>query len=158
MRTSVTGAALVAAAGLSALTVAPAGAAVLPFPGCDAAEAAGVYNIPATSPAYAPALDSDSDGVGCESSIHAYDTAKVAEIVATDEQVQNLPPHTGIVAGPGGTGLDDAPQIEQMPVGGADTGVAVQPAGHGAAAAVVGGLALAGAGGAFLVRRRTPAS
>ncbi|MGQ1797364.1 excalibur calcium-binding domain-containing protein [Kocuria oceani] len=156
MRKSAASAALITAVGLSALTTAPATAAILPFPNCDAAAAAGVYNIPTASPAYAPALDSDSDGVGCESDIYAYDTAKVAEIVATQQQLEGLPPHTGIVAGPGGTGLQEAPQIEQVPVGGADTGVAVDTAEGNGATAVTGGLALtvALAAGVLLLRRR----
>lgn len=156
MRKSAASAALITAVGLSALTTAPATAAILPFPHCDAAAAAGVYNMPATSPAYAPALDSDSDGVGCESDIYAYDAATVAEIEATQQQLDGLPPHTGIVAGPGGTGLEEAPQIEQVPIGGADTGVAVDTADGNDAAAVTGGVALAMAlaGGAFVLRRR----
>jgi hypothetical protein len=155
MRKSAVSAALITAVGLSALTTAPATAAVLPFPNCDAAAAAGVYNIPAASPAYAPAQDSDSDGVGCESDIYVYDAAKVAEIVATDQQLKGLPPNTGIVAGPEGTGLEEAPQIGQVPVGGADTGVAVDAADGNRAAAVTGGLAatVALAGGVLLLRR-----
>ncbi|WP_344122178.1 excalibur calcium-binding domain-containing protein [Kocuria aegyptia] len=154
---SAASAALITAVGLSALTTAPATAAILPFPSCDAAAAAGAHNIPAASPAYSPALDTDSDGVGCESDTYAYDAAKVAGIVATDQQLDGLPPRTGIVAGPGGTGLEEAPQIEQVPVGGADTGVAVETADGNGAAAATGGLALTAAlaGGVFLLRRRT---
>ncbi|MEX5303124.1 excalibur calcium-binding domain-containing protein [Kocuria sabuli] len=154
MRRSAARAALITAVGFSALTVTPATAAALPFPNCDAAAAAGVHNIPATSPAYAPALDRDADSVGCESDIYPYDAAKVAEIVATQQGLQELPPGTGIVAGPEGTGLEEVPQIEQVPVGGADTGVAVEPAAGDGAAAVAGGLVLVAAGGALLVRRR----
>jgi hypothetical protein len=148
---------LIAAVGFSALTVSPAGAAVLPFPNCDAATAASVHNIPADSPAYAPALDSDADGLGCESDTIAYDAALVAEMVATDQQLENLPPGTGIIAGPEGTDVPAGTgQVEQVPVGGADTGVAVEATGGNGAAAAAGGLSLAAlAGGAFLVRRRT---
>lgn len=158
MRRSAASAALITAVGLSALTTAPAAAAILPFPNCDAAAAAGVHNIPVTSPAYAPALDSDSDGVACESDIYAYDAATVAEIVVAQQQLDGLPPHTGIVSGPDGTGLEEAPQIEQVPAGGADTGVAVDTADGNGAAAVTGALALALAGGVFLLRRRAHAA
>lgn len=37
-----------------------------PFPNCGAAHAAGVYNIPFWSPAYAFEQDRDRDGVACE--------------------------------------------------------------------------------------------
>lgn len=37
-----------------------------PFPTCRAAIRAGVYNIPAGSPAYTPDQDGDADGVACE--------------------------------------------------------------------------------------------
>lgn len=165
MRRTTAGAALIAAVGFSALTITPATAAVLPFPNCDAATAAGVYNIPADSPAYAPDLDSDSDGIGCESTTIAYDAVRVAEIVATDQRLETLPPGVGIIAGPEGTDIpagSDVPagtgQITQVPVGGADTGVAVEAAaGNGtAAAATAGALGMAAvACGAVLVRRRT---
>lgn len=158
MRRSAAGAALIAAVGFSALSAAPASADVHGpiFPVCDAAFAAGIYNIPQGSPAYTSALDSDADGIGCESDTYAYDAAKVAEIVEQREWARNnLPPNTGIIAGPDGTGLEEAPQIEQVPLGGADTGVAVEPAEGNGAAAVAGGLALAVAGGALLARRRT---
>lgn len=159
MRRSATRAALVTAVGFSALSAAPAAADVYGpiFPVCDAAFAVGVYNIPADSPAYIPALDSDADGIACESDTYPYDAAKVAEIVAQRELARDiLPPNTGIIAGPDGTGLEETPQIEQIPVGGADTGVAVEPANNNGATAAVGGLALAAvAGAAFVARRRS---
>lgn len=156
MRKSAAGAALIGALGCSALTVAPATAATLPFPNCDAAAAVGVYKIPADSPAYTAALDSDSDGIGCESDTYAYNPARIAEIVATDQQLATMPPGTGIVAGPEGTGLEQAPQIEQMPVGGADTGVSAATAKDHNAAAIAATLALAAtAGAALLIRRHT---
>jgi hypothetical protein len=37
-----------------------------PFASCDAAHAAGVYNIPAGSPGYKPGQDGDGDGFACE--------------------------------------------------------------------------------------------
>ena len=36
------------------------------YPDCDAAFAAGAFNIPAGAPGYRPALDSNKDGVACE--------------------------------------------------------------------------------------------
>lgn len=161
MRKSAASAALIGAVGFSALSMAPASAAMLPFQNCEAAGAAGVYNIPASSPAYSAALDSDSDGVGCESDVYGYDTVRVGEIVASDERLAQMPEGTGIVAGPEGTDLEQlpqlpqVPQVEQAPVGGADTGVAVEPAGGNGGAALTGGLVLAAvAGGAFFIRRR----
>jgi hypothetical protein len=158
MRRTTAGTALIAAVGFSALTITPATAAVLPFPNCDAATAAGVHNIPADSPAYAPDLDSDSDGIGCESTTIAYDAERVAEIVATDHRLETLPPGVGIIAGPEGTDVPAGTgQITQVPVGGADTGVAVEAAGGNgtAAAAAAGALGMAVvAGGAVLARRR----
>ena len=104
MGKSVAGAALVAAVGFSALTAAPASALSFPlFENCDAAAAAGVYNIPVGDPRYTPELDSDADGVACENAVYAYVPLPPVGDVPTD------------------------PQIEQMPVGGADTGVAVAP-------------------------------
>lgn len=159
MRKSAASAAVITAVGFSALSAAPASADIDGpiFPVCDAAFAAGVFDIPQDSPAYHPALDPDADGVACESETHAYDAAKVAEIVEQRELARDtLPPNTGIIAGPGGTGLEEAPQIEQVPVGGADTGVAVETDDGASAAAVTGGLGLAAAlaGGVFLLRRR----
>lgn len=159
MRKSAAGAALITAVGFSALGATPAAADIYGpiFPVCDAATAAGIYNIPADSPAYIPALDSDGDGIGCESEAYAYDAAKVAGIVEQREWARNnLPPNTGIVAGPEGTGVEGVPQIEQVPVGGVDTGVVMEPTESSGSAAIAGGLALAAmAGGVMLVRRRT---
>lgn len=162
MRKSTASAVLITAVGFSALTVAPASAAVLPFPNCDAAAAVGVYNIPVGTPGYGAHLDSDSDGVGCENPGAAYDPGPVQTIINENQQppvtreqprLEELPPNTGIVVGP------ESPQVEQMPVGGADTGVAVEPAGANGAAVIAGGLALAAAaGGLVLMRRRTRSS
>lgn len=38
------------------------------YPNCSAAAAAGAFNIPAGAPGYGPHLDSDNDGIACESS------------------------------------------------------------------------------------------
>ncbi|MFE7630584.1 excalibur calcium-binding domain-containing protein [Kocuria sp. NPDC057446] len=135
MKKSAAGAALVAAVGLSALTAAPASALSFPlFDNCDAAAAAGVYNIPAGDPRYTPALDSDADGIACENPDYAY---------------VPLPPVGDVPVTP------ETPQVEQMPVGGADTGVSVAPeqSGTGIAALGLAGIAAA-TGGVVLVRRR----
>lgn len=132
MRKSVAGAALVVAVGFSALTAAPASALSFPlFENCDAAAAAGVYNIPVGDPRYTPELDSDSDGIGCENPDYAYVPLPPVGDVPTDQQ------------------------IEQMPVGGADTGVTVAPeeSNTGIAALGLAGLAAA-AGGVVSARRR----
>lgn len=136
MKKSAAGAALVAAVGFSALTAAPAAAvSYAPFENCDTAAAAGVYNIPASDPRFTPALDSDSDGIGCESDVYPYAGLPVYDPTA--------PIPTG-------------PQVEQMPVGGADTGVAVAPEKPSTGIAALG---LAGisalTGGVVIARRRT---
>ena len=133
MKKSAAGVALVAAVGFSALTAAPASALSFPlFETCDAAAAAGVYNIPAGDPRYTPELDPDADGTACENPDYAYIP---------------LPPVGEVPADP---------QVEQMPVGGADTGVAVAPekSSTGTAALGLAGLA-AVAGGVVVARRRT---
>ncbi|PLC11295.1 hypothetical protein AUQ48_02330 [Kocuria flava] len=56
--------AALAAAGFTGLSMAPASAQM--FQNCTAANNAGYYNIPATSEAYSPDLDGNSDGVACE--------------------------------------------------------------------------------------------
>ncbi|GEO97027.1 excalibur calcium-binding domain-containing protein [Kocuria turfanensis] len=131
MRKSVAGAALVAAVGCSALTAAPASALSFPlFENCDAAAGAGVYNIPVGDPRYTPELDSDADGVACENPDYAYVPLPPVGDVPTD------------------------PQIEQMPVGGADTGVAMAPEKPNAGIAALGLAGLGAAGGVLLARRR----
>ncbi len=131
MRKSVARAALVAAVGFSALTTAPASALSFPlFENCDAAAAAGVYNIPAGDPRYTPELDSDADGIGCENPDYAYVPLPPVGDVPTD------------------------PQVEQMPVGGADTGVAVASAQSTTGIAALGLTGLAAAAGGVVIARR----
>ena len=108
--------AVAAVVGLSALTATPANATIGAYPNCSAAAAAGKFNIPAGTPGYGPHLDSDRDGIGCESA----------------------------TAGS---------QVAQLPVGGAATGVAQQPD-NDLGILALGGLAVAAAGGAAIVRRR----
>lgn len=142
MKKSAAGAALVAAVGFSALSAAPAAAVTLPFPDCGTAEAAGVFNIPADSPAYSPDLDSDSDGIGCENADVVYDPTIVAALVAENDMVDDEL-------------MEGDQQVEQMPAGAADTGVTPEDTTNLGAIALGGGLALALAGGgAYAVRRR----
>ena len=122
-----------AAAAFTALSAAPAHA--FPYSSCDEAAAAAVYNIQVGSPAYSTALDVDGDGVACESDLYVYRPEFV----------------------PGGTteirGAE--PQVGQVTVGGADTGVAQEPADTSASLALGAGLVLAAvAGSTFVVRRR----
>lgn len=120
---------------------APAATDLWSWDNCSEAFANGVANIPAGTPGYGTHLDSDLDGIGCE--LNGDDSAGVvpANLVAgqADHTTQ-----TEVAAGS---------QVEQIPVGGADTGVATQTSegitpgllGLGAAsviATVMGGLAL----------------
>jgi hypothetical protein len=132
-----------AVAGMSILSASPAFAVGLPFNNCSEAAAVGVYNIPANTPGYQPGLDADKDGTGCDAAgTPAYDASIVDRIVA-----ENTPPVAPVAPQP--------PQMGQMPVGGADTGVAQTPQGDDSGAlALGGGLVLAVLGGAYVVRRR----
>ena len=136
---------MIAAIGFSALSVAPAAAVTLPFPNCDTAEAAGVYNIPASSAAYGTHLDRDGDGFGCDATTNPYNQGIVDQIVAANTVVSDTVPPVA-----------ENPQMEQMPVGGAETGVTQESTNNTSALALGGGLALmAAAGGTYVVRRRT---
>ena len=144
MKKIATGASLIAAIGFSALSVAPAAAVTLPFPNCDTAAAAGVYNIPASSAAYGTHLDRDGDGFGCDATTNPYNQEIVDQIVAGNTGVSDTVPP-----------VVDSPQMEQMPVGGAETGVTQESTNNTSALALGGGLALmAAAGGTYVVRRR----
>jgi hypothetical protein len=133
-----------AVAGMSVLSASPALAVGLPFNNCTEAANVGVFNIPIGTPGYQPGLDADKDGFGCDAAgTPAYDASIVDRIVA-----ENTPP----VAPPV---VPQPPQMGQMPVGGADTGVAQTPQGDDSGAlALGGGLVLAVLGGAYVVRRR----
>ena len=132
-----------AVVGLSALSATPATAATLPFTSCPAAAALGVYNIPASSPAYGVHLDRDRDGVGCDAAgTPAYNSSIVAGLVAAPKA-------------PAATKAPVTKQIVRVPVGGADTGVATKGTDNSAALALGGGLVLAAAAaGTFDFRRR----
>jgi hypothetical protein len=56
-----------AALGAVAVGVAPVAVADQPFKNCTAARDAGYEDIPSTSEYYGEHLDSDLDGIGCES-------------------------------------------------------------------------------------------
>lgn len=141
-----------AAAGLALFSATPALAVGLPFENCTAAANVGVYNIPIGTPGYQPKLDADNDGFGCDAAgTPAYDANAVALIVA-----QNTPTAPPVTPMPQPQPVEQ--QMGQMPVGGADTGVAQAPATNDAGAlALGGGLVLAALGGAFVVRRRATA-
>ena len=154
MKKIAAGATLAAAVGFSTLSATPAMALSYPFFFENCAEAAsyGVYNIPVGAPGYSPNLDSDSDGIGCENAGVAYDanlvppgnTDVIGEPVPNDAVGDPLPP------------VVEGPQVEQMPVGGAETGVTQESTNNTNALALGGGLALmAAAGGTYVVRRRT---
>ena len=136
MRRIVAGTTVTAVVGFSLLTASPASALSFPtFENCDAAAAAGIYNIPSSDPRYLPELDSNGNGIACENPDHAF---------------VPLPPMPTMGATPG----PDS-QVAQLPVGGADTGVPVTreaSGGGNAALALAGAAALAA--GVVTVRRR----
>lgn len=121
------------------------------FQDCAQAASYGLYNIPIASHIYSPNLDPDRNGIGCENSDIAYDSSLAplerpdvrGDPIYGDAVGQPLPPTA------------ESPQVKQMPVGGADTGVS-QAASHSRnALALNGGLALMAASGAvYVVRRR----
>ena len=116
------------------------------FENCPQAAQYGVYNIPAGALGYGPHLDNDNDGIGCENASVAFDPNLVPQEDVDDVLRDPLPP-----------GVVEHPQVEQMPVGGADTGVTQKDTNSTGALALGGALALmATAGGAYLVRRRAP--
>jgi hypothetical protein len=128
---------LAAVAGMTLLSASPAMAA--PFQNCEQARAAGVYNIPATSPLYSLDSDQDKDGVACENG----DYGVYQDVTTTPEPtVAPVAPVTQV------------PQVAQVPVGGASTGVAQDTTDNTAALALGAGFVLAAAGGTFVVRRR----
>lgn len=135
---------MAAAVGFSGLSVAPATAMPFIFDNCTQAAQYGVYNIPAGMVGYGPHLDSDNDGVGCENASVAFNPDLVPQESVDDVLRDPLPP-----------GVVEFPQVEQMPVGGADTGVAQESTRSTDVLVLGGGLALmAAVGGAYLVRRR----
>ncbi|WP_309126383.1 excalibur calcium-binding domain-containing protein [Kocuria sp.] len=110
------------------------------FDNCTEARAAGRVNIPASDPAYGLHLDADRDGFGC-------DADGTDDGISFHEIIDWVPAEWN-------TGQYD--QMGQVPVGGADTGVAVEESSTAGGLAAGGGLALAAAAGAaVVVRRRT---
>ena len=150
MKKSTSSITLAAVAGLTLLSASPALAAPFVFENCTQAEQYGVFNIPAGSPGYGTHLDRDLDGIGCENGSVAYNPDLVPVDPAPVPTPDPTPAPTVVPETP-----IDAPQVVQMPTGGAETGVAQKPADNTAAAALGAGLVLAAAaGGTFVVRRR----
>ncbi|GAA1763976.1 excalibur calcium-binding domain-containing protein [Kocuria aegyptia] len=173
MKNSAAGVATAAAIGFAALTAAPAAAAPgdpMVFTDCATANQYGVYNIPVGSVSYSSSLvDDDGDGIVCESAEWTYDPTRIPvenesggythTIIdwvpgagpGPDAQPGQVP---GVDTQPGGMpAADPYTQVGEVPVGGADTGAAVD-AGSGGLAAAGAVLALAVAGAAVAVRRR----
>lgn len=124
--------------GFSALTATPANAVVgTAYPNCPTAAAAGVYNIPAGSPDYAPNLDSDGDGIGCEKPGVAFTGTPVPAKAPVAAQAP----------------VQGQAQVAKKPIGAAPTGVA-QETDNGMGFLALGGLVAAGATGTAIVRRR----
>ncbi|WP_049829482.1 excalibur calcium-binding domain-containing protein [Arthrobacter sp. RIT-PI-e] len=146
MKKSTASITLGAVAGLTLLSASPALAAPIVFQNCTQAANAGVYNIPAGFPGYGTHLDRDLDGIGCENGNFAYNP----DLVPDDSAPVPTPAPTVAPGTPVG------PQVVQMPMGGAETGIAQKPADNTAALALGAGLVLAAtAGGTFVVRRRS---
>lgn len=106
------------------------------FANCEQAALAGAVNIPVGDPRYAQHLDSDLDGIACET--------------GTQEIIDYVPESWN-------TGAGEYSQMGQVPAGAADTGVVVEGGSHAGSLAVGGGLALAAAAGAAVVVRRRAA-
>lgn len=135
MKKSTAGLTLAAVVGLSALSATPAMAEIGAYPNCSAARAAGAFNIPAGTPGYGPHLDRDKDGIGCEKAGVSGTAAKVP--------ANKVAPAAG------------NKQIVRVPVGGADTGIAIKGTDNTGVLALGGGLVLAAAAaGTFVIRRR----
>ncbi|MHA7181599.1 excalibur calcium-binding domain-containing protein [Arthrobacter sp. MDB2-24] len=139
MKKSTASITLAAVAGMTVLSASPAMAA--PFQNCAQARAAGVYNIPATSPLYSLDSDEDKDGIACENGNYGI-----------YQDVPTTPEPTVVPVAP----VTQVPQVAQVPVGGASTGVAQDTTDNTAALALGAGFVLAAvAGGTFVVRRRS---
>ncbi|WP_298585249.1 excalibur calcium-binding domain-containing protein [uncultured Kocuria sp.] len=164
MKSSAAGVATAAAIGLAALTAAPAAAAPgdpMVFTDCATAHQYGVYNIPVGSVSYSTSLvDDDGDGIVCESAEWSYDPTRIPV-----ENESGGYSHTIIDwipgAGPGPDaqpgevpGADPYTQVGEVPVGGADTGAAVDVGSGASGPALAGGLVLVAGGAAVAVRRR----
>ena len=204
MKKLAAGMAVLATAGFTGLSMAPASAQV--FQNCTQANNAGVYNIPSSSSAYSSDLDGNDDGVACEGPF-AFDatrvpgyvppaTPSVTPPVAPDTQTGvfanctearavgavNIPADDpryglhldrdrdgfgcdadggddgiradGVVVVPGGGSSGQYDQMGQVPVGGADTGVAAEEDTTAGGLALGGGALLVAAGAAVVARRR----
>lgn len=83
--------AVTAALGASLLLTVPASATEGPFKNCTEAYAAGHSNIPRGSEYYAPKLDRDGDGFGCDDHVKANDGKAKTGVYAETEGDTNLP-------------------------------------------------------------------
>jgi hypothetical protein len=126
--------AVAAVVGLSALTATPASATIGAYPNCDAAAAAGAFNIPVGAPGYGPNLDRDKDGIACEQG---------GEPVAQAPAQPQAPTQGQVTA-----------QVAKKPVGGAPTGIE-QETDNGMGFLALGGLVAAAATATVVVRRRS---
>ena len=90
MKKTAAAVAALAVAGFTGLSMAPASAQM--FQNCKAANNAGYYNIPASSAAYSPDLDGNSDGVACEgggTTVYISPTVDTPVAPDTSDVVQN---------------------------------------------------------------------
>lgn len=207
MKKLAAGMAVLATAGFTGLSMAPASAAPFAFDNCDQAYALGVGNIPEGQPGYSRDLDRPYDGVACEGGGFGYDITRVPGYVAPvappvtppvtpDTQTGvfanctearavgavNIPAADpryglhldrdrdgfgcdadggddgiradGVVVVPGGGSSGQYDQMGQVPVGGADTGVAAEEDTTAGGLALGGGALLVAAGAAVVARRR----
>lgn len=109
------------------------------YDNCTEARAAGAVNIPAGTPGYGTHLDSDLDGIGCEMGVDIVDPVPA-------DNVDSVPAD--------GNMTWDGTQVEQMPAGGADTGVPVEASSMGTTQVGLSALALAAFAGSGLLLRR----
>ncbi|MCQ2000337.1 excalibur calcium-binding domain-containing protein [Arthrobacter zhaoxinii] len=144
--TAITGFGLFAATPALAAEPAAPSVSVPGYATCAEARAAGRTNIPAGDPEYTSALDRDKDGFGCDADNDMTMVDPTTPPTPSPSPSETMAPPAG-----GGGG-----QVDRMPSGGANTGIAQEPEESNAGVlALGGGLVLAAAaGGTFVVRRR----
>lgn len=143
MKKRTAGLALAAVTGLSALSATPAFAVTsTPYENCDVAAAENVYNIPSDDPRYAPKLDRNGNGIGCEDDTKPPAPPLVVPTPTDSPTPTNSPMPTD--------------QMSGMPRGGVDAGVTPEKGTDFGSVALAGGLVLVAAGaGTYVVRRRS---
>lgn len=129
-----------------------------PYANCTDAELAGHINIPATDPGYGTHLDSDLDGIGCEVNVPGNGETNPTPVVANPPAQENVTapevvpnPVQQVEAGA------EYSQVSGVPVGGADTGVAVEENSNMGGLVTVGGLSVVAAAGAVVAARHRSA-